>query len=677
MNLIVLLALLSAPEVSDLDGALERLASPQASERQSAGRWLATHLERAHYARLAETAASGSEEVRARLADALSADRNLGLSALMLNEDDASLRELGQGALTRSLSRWYGESELDWVAPSLRRRNRLARAFPAAYRLDPTAERLDVTLDRIARQTDAELIDSPEPRFVSLVIDPMLSSRPPPVPDRAPREIVGNFGTLLIETAKLWEVPMVVVGIEAVAGLDTRHPVVFVSSEEFAGTSWFDQMSGWVRELERSGPLAAGAARALANSRWPAAMAWIEERWTESGDPAFLEGLLAAAGRGRVAPSLVRGESVRHLSRLAFDAGNESWRTDQLVRALIAIGGTGSDGEDMTGFLLEGWSGADEGERRVCMRVLSGWGRAPDRLRDQWRGWLESDDGRVSARLGLESLFALAHTAPGPLEDLRLSPGTALLEYAHSVGRLAQLLAWVRRLQAPIPASWREVPGVDVQLILLAHELGDRHTGSADRAAEIVSRLQALGVGEERLGEVLRRAKRRAGEERARGVISALARSDPRPSRPLTLERLALLAGVPLPGTNQVLTQDLAGRDDFSRADWQVAGALLAFPDGDAAGELLVEGVRQAIADWKKGDPGMESAWVEGCLRAHDDLRARRDDARAEALLKTLRSSSRRSRHPIRSALIENPPWPLSPSREPRSLEDFGALGPR
>jgi hypothetical protein len=145
----------------------------------------------------------------------------------------------------------------------------------------------------------------------------------------------------------------------------------------------------------------------------------------------------------------------------------------------------------------------------------------------------------------------------------------------------------------------------------------------------------------------------------------------------LQRERLALLAGVPLFGTVPALTEDLLQRADFAAADWQVAGALLALPGGDAAGQLLVERARQEIADWVEGDPGMEADWVEGCRRALDDLRARRDDPSAEELLKALRISTRRSAHPLRRVLIENPAWPLSADRRARSLEDFGVLGSR
>jgi hypothetical protein len=677
MNLVLFTLVLFAPELSDLDRALERLSSPQAAERRSAERWLAVHLEREDYPRLAEIATSESQEVRARLADALSADRNLGLSALLIGEDDPSLRELGEGAVRRSLARWYEAPELEWLSPKDRlgkfrpiKGLRLGKdTFPSAYRLDPTAERFDLALDRIARHADSQALEGSWSGPVTVVVDPVASAHPPGLPVRS-GEIDGNFGTLVSETAGAWGLRLYV------AGFEMRHPVAFVTSGP-EPRSWFELMTGWVRELERSGPLAAEAARALACSGWPAAMGWIEERWLEAGDAAFLDGLLIAAGRGRVALGLARAGSVRVLRDMACNESIPVWRRDQAARALIAVGGTAGDGEDLVPALLEGWDEREESQRSFCARILSGWGRAPERLRNEWRDRLESDSARISAQARLTALFALAHTSPEPLRALRLSSDAALLEHAQSLGRLAPMLAWLQRLQVPLPGSWSEHSDTEIQLALMTHAILEESSDSAQRAARITARLLALGIAEERLGEVLRHAGVRAGDGRLRAVISGLGPRGEAPSRPLQRERLALLAGVPLPGTIQVLTDDLARRAAFGATDWRVAGALLALPGGDAAGQLLMERVRQEIADWEQGDPGMEADWVEGCRRALDDMRARRFDSRAEELLKDLRVITRRSAHPLRRALIRNSAWPLSADRRPRSLDDFGALEPR
>ena len=225
---LVLFALLSfAPPLSDLDLALERLSSARAAERRAAERWLTAHLEREHYPRLAETAAGGSREVRTRLADALSADRNLGLSALLIGEDEASLRELGESAMRRSLARWYEASDLEWLSPA-DVTGKFEGGFPSAYRLDPTAEGFDLTLDRIARHANPEPRESPQTGPVSVVADPVASAHPPRRPVDSPGEIVEDFGGLVSETAEAWGLRLFV------AGFETPHPVAFVTSRAAA-----------------------------------------------------------------------------------------------------------------------------------------------------------------------------------------------------------------------------------------------------------------------------------------------------------------------------------------------------------------------------------------------------------------------------------------------------------
>ncbi len=62
----------------------------------------------------------------------------------------------------------------------------------------------------------------------------------------------------------------------------------------------------WCRSAGAEGDLIrqGAAARALAVLGWPAAIHWLERQWAWYGDVTALEGLIAAAARGRVAPSL-------------------------------------------------------------------------------------------------------------------------------------------------------------------------------------------------------------------------------------------------------------------------------------------------------------------------------------------------------------------------------------
>jgi hypothetical protein len=73
-------------------------------------------------------------------------------------------------------------------------------------------------------------------------------------------------------------------------------------------------VADWSRDLldPREARRRAGAARALATCGWSAPLEWLERRWL-AGDGAALEGVLLAASRGRVVPSLASQARVREL----------------------------------------------------------------------------------------------------------------------------------------------------------------------------------------------------------------------------------------------------------------------------------------------------------------------------------------------------------------------------
>jgi hypothetical protein len=61
----------------------------------------------------------------------------------------------------------------------------------------------------------------------------------------------------------------------------------------------------------------------------------------------------------------------------------------------------------------------------------------------------------------------------------------------------------------------------------------------------------------------------------------------------------------------------------------------------------------------------LDDAWVQACRRALDDLRARGDDERADKLLRELRTATRSTLHPLRTALQSKPggSWPPPPGQ--------------
>ena len=89
----------------------------------------------------------------------------------------------------------------------------------------------------------------------------------------------------------------------------------------------------WCLDVFREGDRVrqGAAARALAGLHWPAALGMLEQRWLVLGDVAALEGLLAAAARARVVPSLQRVAVIESILRLVDDEA----RNLELARGAI------------------------------------------------------------------------------------------------------------------------------------------------------------------------------------------------------------------------------------------------------------------------------------------------------------------------------------------------------
>ena len=117
-------------------------------------------------------------------------------------------------------------------------------------------------------------------------------------------------------------------------------------------------LTAWCIQLRRPGvpeERRAAHARALASTGWSGVLEWLEARWTADGDEAALAGVLLAAGRGQVVPSL--GDPGRVQALLAELDRMESTvlpgslreerlqrRAEVLARALAEVGPTGQRG---------------------------------------------------------------------------------------------------------------------------------------------------------------------------------------------------------------------------------------------------------------------------------------------------------------------------------------------
>jgi hypothetical protein len=639
----------AAPARDGLEQALEGLGSDSAEQRWLAERWLATHLERPDFARVARVAVGASAEVRARLSSALAVDKNLSLAALFATDSEAGLRALGEEAVARSLARWYGTDP-----PTQAARNELGAflaAFPPTHVLPPSTERAAVVLERIARVVDARQEERPESDAVALVVGPELWGDTG-TPSPADEPLQPGFGGLVAAVAGRHGVRL------RGFGLAGRRPVVLV--ERGAGTErgLFASAVEWVRAVEGSGPLAAGSARALAALRWPAAMCWLEERWA-AGDGAALEGLVLAAGQERVAPWLFQPDTVRALARRLVDPGTPEYQRDELLRALIALGGTGAGGVDLSPALLTEWAQQGGLASIACARVHAAWSRAPEELRSTWRGWLEASPADARERGRGERLAALhALAATGGRVPLTLGDGAGLLVEAREEGVVDAALAWMASLGAALPPEWLapDAP-LDVRCALLEHWLA---RDEPERAVSLLGELARSDVDTLRLAQVLARQRARQGALGLRRVVLGADLTD------AVRARLLLLAGAPLPGSAPGLFASLEAAPALSPIDQRVLGALVGLPEGEGYSWRLLDLVKSALANVTQARPGsMEDDWVLSCRRAVDDLRARGDDERAHDFLDELRMATRSTLHPLRRALQSQPggSWPPPPGQ--------------
>lgn len=296
-----LFAGIAGSEVAPLDaeGELRRLSSTRAGERESAQRWLAVHLRPEDRRAVADTARSGDAETRRRLVRALASDdRHLALIVGLCDDTGEPARQLGRQALEQLVLAWLPglvDAPLGIEELIAARAEQAAAVFALDARLETLAERLE----RIARHTDlgVPLVITPE-----LFAEDGQSLRP---------ALVGTALELLVATVRADGLSLAGVG----RGAELEGPAVLVVDRRGRARleSGFQRIEEFCLDVRRGGPESLAASHALAGSGWPAALAWLES-YALQGAPspardAALEGLLAAARQGRVAPGLTRTES--------------------------------------------------------------------------------------------------------------------------------------------------------------------------------------------------------------------------------------------------------------------------------------------------------------------------------------------------------------------------------
>ncbi len=424
----------------ELGSWLERAGAGDWAERERAQRWLATHLETGDAAAVAARAAGPDAEVRARLARSIGGEpRLVELAASLALRPEPGAAEVGREALREQILSFDSGAEsptgetLDWLA-ELRLRTPERLSLSAELRAGAPGRLLDL----FAR----ERIGAPP-----LVLDPRVRDVRSPANST---EFAGTLSELLLQCAAERELRVVGYGFGPDEG---GREWILVAPAQSAASNAAELLGSWV--LGAANPAnvpaeRAADARALAATGWPAGLAFLERRWIGGDEPA-LEGLLLAAGQGRVAPALQDAQRQRALyARLAGPEDGSA-----LARALAAAGPLSRTGEPLGPLALQGFEHASPREQWLRLVVLEGQGRAfPEAL--------AAADALLAApaspaALVVEALRVRAALAGAvPLPHAPADP-VALLEWASDARRRAELRALWSGLALGWPAQWNDL----------------------------------------------------------------------------------------------------------------------------------------------------------------------------------------------------------------------------
>ena len=663
-------------EPTSVSAALAGLEAETAGERLRAQRWLATELDAADLPLLAEAASGAGLEVRTRLIAAVGADdRHMQLAALLATDHDPVLRQVGRSALRKMVLRWHGDDSLAPLPDALVRSGLAGRFGGTAYSISVASEGIDAALDRIVRQLGTPLGLSGG--SIGIALNPVLH-----VQDRAGRDpggpgslrmevrddLVGDPGQLLFDLLRERGLT-----VEAYA-FDSPRAWLHVVDPSGAGTRQADDLlTRWVREVLDSADRTrgAGAARALAASGWPAALDWLEERWRVFGDRNALSGLLLAAGRGSVAPSLARADGVRLLlaeAELGLASAEPEHRQAgaEIARALAAMGPVGTDGSDLAAVVAEGWDRAGPQARNLRLCVLAGMGRAPEPLIAKVRAWLgEGPRGPTAVqRYGaLRMLASVDFARSNVAEPLVVVAPHELFDLARVRGSVGEFDGWLRRAGGVPPPVWSypaKLPasldgGLRARALLWFLDVAGTERDTRKHLLYLTSPAQA--AEEAVVGGVLHERALAGGASGLRDLFAATAEETDAAGR-VRLERMALLAGVLAEDLQLPLAKRLITAEGVRPADLLLIGALCAGPAGDVVRPVLYAAVSADAA--RPLGQGADAPWVAAVERALGDLRRAGRTQEEKQLQRDLRELLRGSRHPLLPGLQDDS-WPPAP----------------
>jgi hypothetical protein len=702
----------AASPTGDTAAALEKLKSPRAADRSSAQLFLARNLTDADLDRVRAAAEAGDPETRRRLALAIADDdARISLAVALAADAGRGAAEVGRGALEERLGRWCP----GWTRSGLSREDtvmRLGARPQRPVRFDPRTsdKRLDLALDQLDRVA---------PGAVPVVLDPDLA-----LSDHA-REtsstIEAPFVRAMVELARVHRAEFEGFAIGAAddvrqdpsqdggpdaradGGVESGEPARpwirvrrAVAGPSRSGSDWItDWCVGVV--ADPAPRRRAACARAVASTGWPGGIAWLEKRAFAGKDDAALEGVLLAAGRGQVAPSLGRPEVVRDLLvRLQSELGRDgsggtdtarasgatdTARADALSRALAAAGPIGAQGEDLAAIAAEGLEKLPPREAWSRLAVLEGMRSSSLAAKSAVDAVLASAD--APPPLVFQALRARAATDPGS-RPARVAKAADALAWAASAGKdreCARLLVALG-VPPPTPLADRTAETARIPTLRLAELewslFGGDPSAAAPRIVALAAEPSAGGIGVEALADRTRiwvrqgaeplfrkaiaAARALPGAEGAAGAAGAAAADGSR------LDRLEILSGT-ADGALRASWIEAHAKAPAGRGDLLALGALASGKSGDSARKAILV----ALGSNDRLDDAVDAAAlaVEGAWSALEDETAL---AFARAVAEVAGNGSKELRAKLRANgwPPRRPPETVSADELDRTLDRSG-----
>lgn len=620
------------PPVAD---ALARLSDARASERLAAERWLAAHLSPADLPAVAAAAASPEPEVLRRLEIALGSDeRHFELCAHLCADSHAAARRLGEAALSRLTAAWMGDGSLEPAASLQVLRGIVDRAAPRLA-LDPRPGDFARLLDALVRAGGDELRPRAGSARIEVVLDPQVlgaAFQPQAADGAAPPRQEGDLGSLLFALASVQGLELEGFGFSG--GPRTPTWVHLVGQAQAGRRDAARLIADWSRDLldPREGRRRAGAARALATCGWGAPLEWLERRW-HAGDGAALEGVLLAASRGRVVPSLAGPARVREVlaeadRALAARDPTGDALAELSMHALGELPAFAGDGGDLRELLAQGFESFDARRRALRLGALCDLGSAPKSVLDFARAELAAPSSArsPSERFELCRLLARAGTAAAPTT---LGAPRELLEFAFARDLGPTWIDWLRAGGLRLPGAWRSAADLAARLTPWPRLLVAQAWLEAGDLEAALAHLRVLGNAP--LGADAARVLEHLGEL-ARGPYGTELRAALAAEQAPWAARLALFAGA-LPRERHPAELERALTGDGGAETLLALGPLAGDPRSPAC-----SAARQAILGLARpalgGDASLartDAPWAVVFERAWRDLVAAGDDEGAEA----------------------------------------------